>query len=111
MNDPTQSSDPNVPIDLTLGELRRLRVRAAWAKGDMDREAQGLRYDITRINERLTALEGDALATGLLLERIDRTIAEAEKLPRGRRVVLNAPWAYPKYNPHRRLAVMERSFL
>lgn len=111
MGDRTQTANPNEPIDLTLGELRRLRARTAWTQGDMDYEAKNLRYALTRVQERVKSLEDDSAKCAFLLARIDATIAEAEKLPRGRRLVLTSPWAYPKYNPHRRLAIMERSYL
>lgn len=111
MVDLTKTSDPNAPVDLTLGELRRLRARVKShyddAQSEMDRLGEGRRA----IESRLRHLIADQNAQSVLLSKLDRTIGLAEDLPRGRRVVLTAPWTFPRYNPHRRIAVMERSFL
>ncbi len=103
--------DPAQPLNLTRGELARLRDKAIdrdyWFKNELD----GLTYGQKRIAERVVELEQGRTAISVVKVRVENALAEADKLPRGRRVLLQPPWELPEYNRHRRLAVMERSFI
>jgi hypothetical protein len=111
MGDITKTADTTKAVELTVGELRRLRARIASDRVEAESEMTNLGYGKTAIEKRLLELVGDTNQQAWALGRVDGAIKVAESLPRGRRVLLEAPWGYPKYNPHRRLAVMRRSIL
>jgi hypothetical protein len=96
--------------ELTAGELRRAIAKAEDVYYWTHDERTNLDYGAKRIAERVGELARAEIAIHASVESAKLALAEAEKLPRGRRVRWTKP-DYPAYNRHRRLAVMELSIL
>jgi hypothetical protein len=95
---------------LTAGQLRQ-HIRKAERQVELMREERcRLEYGRGAIAQRIESLLAEQRACEESIQSATNALEASTKFPRGRTFVLTRP-DYPCYNPHRRLAVMERSFL
>jgi|SRR5580658_3008138 hypothetical protein len=97
--------------DMMAGQIRRLMKRVESEREKMNAERLRLEYGIGRVNERIADLARDAALCADMTARLKGALACAEGHPRGWKGNTPDPDGFPKYNSHRRLAVMGRSFL
>jgi hypothetical protein len=98
--------------EMTAGEIRELLGKLDAHQTAFIEERRNLEYGVRRIRERIEELDQQIRRSLEAREVLNRTLSLANSLPRGRRVTVNVDvHGLPKYNPHRRLAIMERSFL
>jgi hypothetical protein len=98
--------------EMTAGQIRQLTRRVYREKDRMDKERSNLTVGLRAVQERLDRLREDQAILVKQGEDLNECLKVALMLPRGRKVtVASGPEPFATYNPHRRLAVMERSYL
>jgi len=101
---------PPTTKDLTASQLRAHIAKVEREQEKMLTERVHLEHGRGAIAARIETLAADSRACTESIQSAANALHEAERFPRGRKFILTRP-DFPRYNPHRRLAVMERSFL
>jgi hypothetical protein len=98
-------------VEMTACQIRRLRERVRAEQTKMAEERARLTTGAARITERLATLSAEMDSCEFMVARLGGALTASENHPRGWKGDVPDPDGFPKYNPHRRLAVMCRSFL